>query len=183
MDVKKGISYVAFGFLFTLVNINLTINQVSVCITPDFIGWLLFFLAFDKLGTYISDKSYMKWIALVMMIITGALWLGGIVKPELDMDILKTIVTVCSCVYFFILFGVLEKIAEDYNSPQKDTLGFLKYFSILVSLGFVVVALIGGSTKSQWILGLSAVIGIVAIVAAIVTAVVLFKLRKELNAA
>ncbi|MBQ1521221.1 MAG: hypothetical protein IIZ74_00480 [Erysipelotrichaceae bacterium] len=183
MNIKKGISYVAFGFLFTLVNFNLTINSVSICVTPDFIGWLLFFLAFDKLGTYISDKSYMKWIALVMMIITGALWLGGIVKPDLDMDILKTIVTVCSCVYFFILFGVLEKIADDYHSAQKSTLGFLKYFNILISLGFVVTALIGGMMQSELILGLSAVIGIVALVAAIVTAVVLFKLRKELNAA
>ena len=44
-------------------------------------------------------------------------------------------------------------------------------------------ALIGGMMKSELILGLSAVIGIVALVAAIVTAVVLFKLRKELNAA
>ena len=69
MNIKKGISYVAFGFLFTLVNFNLTINSVSICVTPDFIGWLLFFLAFDKLGTYISDKSYMKWNALVMSLI------------------------------------------------------------------------------------------------------------------
>lgn len=183
MNIKKGISYVAFGFLFTLINFNLNFDTVSICLTPDFIGWILFFLAFDQLGNYISDKPYMKWMALALVIVTGAIWLGEIVYPEIEMGILKTIVTVCQCVYMFILLGILEKIAEDYHSAQKDTLRFLKYFNVLISAGFVVTALIGGNTQSEAVLILSAVLGIVALVAAIVTAVVLFKLNKELKTA
>ena len=183
MDIKKGISYVAFGFLFILVNINLNFNNIGINITPDFVGWLLLFMAFDKLGRYISDKPYMKWAALTMMILSAAVWLGGIFKPEIDLGILKTVMSVCQCIYMFVLFGVLEKIADDYHSAQKGTLGFLKYFNIVVVLGFIVTALLGGSSEDEILLLASAVFGIVAIAAAIVTAVVLFKLNKEMKAA
>ena len=43
MDLRKGLSYVAFGFLFTLINFNLTVNGQAISITPNFIGWILFF--------------------------------------------------------------------------------------------------------------------------------------------
>ena len=83
MNIKKGLSYVAFGFLFTLVNFNLTLNGGTLNVMPDFVGWILFFLAFDKLGTYISDKKYMKWISLILAVVTAALWILGMAKPEI----------------------------------------------------------------------------------------------------
>ena len=84
MNIKKGISYVAFGFLFTLVNFNINFPSVSINIMPDFIGWLLFFLAFDKLGDYVSSKPYLKWMALALMIVSGAVWLEAFVGYDLD---------------------------------------------------------------------------------------------------
>ena len=84
MDIKKGISYVAFGFLFTLININLTFNGATVNIVPDFLGWILFFLAYDKLGSYMENRVYLKWGFLIMAVFKGVLWIldftGG---PEL----------------------------------------------------------------------------------------------------
>ncbi|MBQ1827358.1 MAG: hypothetical protein II126_05235 [Erysipelotrichaceae bacterium] len=181
MNIKKGISYVAFGFLFTLVNFNINFPNVSINIMPDFIGWLLFFLAFDKLGEYIADKPYLKWTSLVLMILSAAIWLEAFVRTGADLNILKTAITVVSGIYMFILFGVLEKIAEDYGSAQKSALGFLKYFNVILSLGFVILAVAGGKTENGLLLLLAATIGLVAIVAVIVTAVILFRLNSEIQ--
>jgi len=61
MNVKKSLSLIAFAYFFTLVNLNLQSNGTSINIFPDFIGWILFFLAHDKLGSYMDGKKYMKW--------------------------------------------------------------------------------------------------------------------------
>ena len=70
MDLKKALTYVAIGFLFTLINLNITIGTITINFTPDFVGWILFFLAFDKLGSYVEGKTYLKWMALVLAIIS-----------------------------------------------------------------------------------------------------------------
>lgn len=181
MDIKKGLSYVAFGFLFTLVNINLNLNGGSLNITPDFIGWILFFLAFDKLGTYISDKKYMKWIALVLAIVTAALWILEMAKPELNVDIISTFVAIVSLVYMFILFGVLEKIATDYKSSRADTLRMLKILNLALYLAFLGLSLLYLYNKSTYTVAAAAFTGIAALVAAVFTALVLFGLRKEIK--
>ena len=48
MNIQKALTFIAFGFLFTLLNININ----SINFTPSFIGWILLFLAYDNLGTY-----------------------------------------------------------------------------------------------------------------------------------
>ena len=181
MDIKKGLSYVAFGFLFTLVNINLNMNGGSLNITPDFIGWILFFLAFDKLGTYISDKKYMKWIALVLAVVTAALWILEMAKPELNVDIFTTLAAVVSVVYMFILFGVLENIARDYRSSRADTVKILKILNLVLYLAFLGISLFYLYNKSAYTVAAAAFTGIAALVAAIFTAFVLFGLRKEIK--
>lgn len=45
MNLKKAISYAAFGFFFILVNINLTLSGGTINITPNFVGWILMIIA------------------------------------------------------------------------------------------------------------------------------------------
>ena len=97
MNIKKGISLIAFGFAFVLVNLTLTLNGRSICVTPDFVGWILFFMSFDLLGSYIADKAYMKWISLILAIVTGAIWMLKIAAPEMNTSILTTTVTWFPC--------------------------------------------------------------------------------------
>ncbi len=182
MDIKKGVSYIAFGYLLTLVNLNLNFGSFSVNVFPNFIGWILFFLAFDKLGPYASDKPFLKWTSLILVILAGTTWILGIAKPELDADLLTTIMGVISVVYLFILFGVLEQIAGDYHSSRASTIHMLKILNPILYVAFVVSSLgFISSNLSPTLGGLAAVIGIAALVTAIVTLVVLFQLRKEIN--
>ena len=115
MDIKKAIKLIAFGFMFTLVDFNLTLNGTTINVTPDFIGWILMYLAYDKLGDYMNGKSYMKILSLVLIVLSGALWLGDIVKPDLNTSIIKTIANIASAVYMFVLCTVLEKLAHDLS--------------------------------------------------------------------
>ena len=121
MDIKKGISYIAFGFLFTLLNINLNFNGTSINITPDFVGWILMFLAFDHLGQYVENKGYLKWIALILAILTGVIWVYGLVKPELSIDTVKTVVSFAGVVFMFILFlSRLDAHMIEFNNSDID---------------------------------------------------------------
>ncbi len=181
MNLKKGLSYVAFGFLFTLVELNLNFQNGTINVMPDFIGWILFFLAFDKLGIYVENKKYLKWISLVMIILTGTIWVLGIAKPEISTDILTTTATIISLIYMFILFGAVEQIARDDQSKKESTIHMLKIINLVLYAGFVITAL-GFAAASQGALAmLAAVLGVAALVAAIVTLVVLFQLRKEIS--
>ena len=186
--LKKGISLIAFGFLFTLVNINLTMNGSKLNVTPDFVGWILFYIAFDKLGAYTDGKSWLKWSALVLAIVTGAFWVLDFARPDLDPGIVKTIVTVFCAVWSFVFFGVLERIALDHHSAHAGTIRTLKYVNAVAYAAFVFLGLLGGyagayigSGSAVAVSGIAAVVGVVALVAAIVTAVVLFRFRREMN--
>lgn len=180
MDIKKGISYVAFGFLFTLVNFNLNFGTVSVNIMPEFVGWILFFMAHDCLEKYLGNKPYMKWIALIMAIVTGAFWIVDLTKANIQVDIVKMIFNFVSMVYMYILFGSLEKLANDYDSKHTKTIGMLKILNLTLYLITFVFAFIYIYNRLDTYAVITALVGIAALVSAIFTAVILFKLRTEL---
>ncbi|MBQ7064271.1 MAG: hypothetical protein IJM90_05235 [Firmicutes bacterium] len=186
MNLKKGLSNIAIGFLFILVSINITLNGAKLELTPDFIGWILFYLAFDQLGDYISDRPYMKWVPLAMAFMTGFTWVRDLFLPELLISpIVISILSVISAVYMFVLLGVLKTIAEDLNSPRAGTIGTLRVLNFGISIALAVlayaIAVTYGSRISNILALLFTALGVVAIIAAIVTAVVLFKLSGEVQ--
>ena len=183
MDLKKALTYVAVGFLFTLVNLNITLGSLTINFTPDFVGWILFFFAYDKLGTYLEGKIYMKWLALVLAIISAATWLLQIVSPQLEIGILTTIVSFVSMIYLYILLGVLEKIAKDYESNTAGTINILKYVNVILNLAFIVIAVIAAFNKENTtLIVVAGMIGAMALMAAVFTCLTLFRLRKDVNA-
>ena len=182
MDLKKGLSYVAFGFLFTLVNLNLTLNGGTLNVMPDFVGWILFFLAIGCLGSYAAGKGYLKGLALLLAVITFFTWIVAIVSPELDLSGWNMIPNLLAAVYMFILFGILEQIARDYGSPLESRIRTLKILNLALYLGLVGLGLLGTMGKGMELLAMVIVlVGITALIAAIVTCVTLFKLRNEIR--
>ena len=180
MDLKKALTYVAIGFLFTLINLNITIGTITINFTPDFVGWILFFLAFDKLGSYVEGKTYLKWMALVLAIISTAIWVLELARQQLDISILSTIVSLVSLIYLFIFLGVLEKIAADQGSNTASTLHMLKYVNAFLDVAFVVVAVITGfNQNNQVLIMVTALLGALALVSAVFICLTLFRLRKD----
>ncbi len=181
MDLKKGLSLIAFGFFFTLVNLNLTLNGTVLNVTPAFVGWILLFLAFDRLGGYTSGKLYLKWLSLLLIVMTAAVWVCDLARPELDTGAVKTFNTVLESVYMFLLLGVLASVAHDYGSRKESTLGMLRFLNPALMLGFVLAGIMGVSAGSASLTVIAAVLGAAALAAAIVTMVVLFGLKKEIS--
>lgn len=176
-DVTKGLSLIAFGFLFTLLNI--TINDVSI--TPSFIGWLLFFIAFPYVEKYAEGKDYLKWAALILTIVTAVQWVLEIVKAPVQLDILKTIVGVVDVVFMFLFFGVLENIVKSFNLEERaGKLRTLKFVNLISYLGTVVFSLIYSIRQDALFAGIAALCGIVAIISAIVTCFTLFRVKNEI---
>ena len=182
-SIKKGIKLVAFAFLFTLVNLNLTINSVKINITPDFIGWILFTLAFDNLGEYAEDRKYLKYVSMVMIVLTGAQWILSIMNPDLEIGILNTVTSIISAVYMFMLMESLIRIADDIGSVRADTLRFLRWANPAVTVAIGLVGLM--FLNSQEVNTVNAVatilVMVIGITVAIMTAVTLFRLYKDVR--
>ena len=181
MDIKKGLLYVAAGFFFTLVNLNITLNGSTFNLTPEFVGWILMFLAFDRLGTYVEGKRYLKWISLILAIVTAGIWLMALIKPELSVFPVNTIASLMAAFYEFVLFGCLQKIAADYGSKRADTLGMLRIINLVLYLGLTVTGFLAAMGRSAAYAGVFILSGACALVAAVATMVVLFKLNREIS--
>ena len=182
MDLKKGITYIAFGFLFTLVNFSLTFNGTSVVVTPDFVGWILLFLAYDKLGSYAQDRRFIKWISLAQALVYAVVWTAEIFYPELNVDTIKTVATLVSAIYMFFLFGILEKIAHDCAPNKEKTIRTLKIANLVLYAALFAISLIWKLISQEAAVTMFALVGIVALIVAIITAAELFKLRSTISA-
>ena len=181
MNIKKAISYIAFGFLFTLVNINLTLNGKTLNVTPDFIGWILFYLAIGCLGKYVSDKPYLKVVSLVLAVVKAVVWVLDFVKPDVDIWVIKTVVGVVEAVFMFIFFGVIERIAADHGSSRADTIRILKWINIVSYVALEVMAIMKDVLSIEAMATILLVFGLALLVSAIITMFVLFGLRSEIN--
>ena len=102
-------------------------------------------------------------------------------QPELDTGILVTVGGVVSTVFLFIYFGILERIAEEYDSPRASTIGLLKYFYVALYVAFVVTALLSVDPVRMPLVYLATILGFSALVVSIMTAFVLFKLRNDIR--
>ncbi|MBQ2509548.1 MAG: hypothetical protein II529_01870 [Erysipelotrichaceae bacterium] len=181
MNIKKALSYAAFGFMFTLININLTLNSLTVNITPNFIGWILLFVGFDKFGKYVENKKYLKVLSLILIVLSAALWAIDLFRLDLPVTIVKVVTNVLSAIYIFGLFTILTRVAEDYHSTHADTIRYLKYINVILFLLLSILGLVADRLSIPVLAIIFAILGILALVSAIISMVVLFRLRKEIN--
>lgn len=181
MNLKKALSLIAFGFLFTLVNINLTLNGATVNVMPAFVGWLLFFLAFGHLGSYGEGKTYLKWIALVLAVITGFIWLMELAGSELNTSILSWPVQLLTLVFMYLLFVILEQLAKDYGSALSSTIRSLRILNLILYAAFLLLSVGVVVLQNVNFAVFPLLIGFALLVCAVVTAVVLFRLRREIG--
>ena len=96
MDIKKALKMTAFGFMFTLINLNLKLNGHTLNVMPDFIGWILLFIAFDKFGEYKDSMPWLKWMSAAIGAASLVQWVMGIANPEMDIRYLYFMGIFCS---------------------------------------------------------------------------------------
>lgn len=64
-----------YAYLFIFLNINITVNRSTICITPTFVGYIILLLAFRELEGESTEFTRLRPFALGMAIYTGICWL------------------------------------------------------------------------------------------------------------
>ncbi len=180
MDIKKALSFIAFGFLFTLLNININ----SINFTPSFIGWILLFLAYDNLGTYTEGKIWLKWTALALAVLSFAVWILGLTNPDFSTRVLDAIISVVSAVYLYFLLGILENVANDFGSSLTRKLHTVKYVNLVAVCLLELVAIqlpAQGGTPDTFTSVLVMALLFLSLGIAIYMMFLLFRLRKDIK--
>ncbi len=180
MNLRKGLSFLAFGYLFVLVNFNLELNNLRVNLMPEFVGWILLFLAVPQLGSYTQDKPLLRWAPLALAVVSGLSWASGILLPEIPcLSRFQPLTGLLSAWYLYVLFGVLEVLAEDIGSNRGPTIRLLKYINVALALGVNLAAQIYAMTELEVAALAMVALGMLSLGAAIATLIVLFGLRKD----
>lgn len=180
MNIQKALSFIAFGFLFTLLNININ----SINFTPSFIGWILLFLAYDNLGKYNEDKVWLKWTALALAVLSLAVWILGLTNPDFSTRILDAIISVVSAVYLYFLLGMLENVADDYGSGLSKKLHNVKLVNLIAVCLLELIAIqlpAQGQTPDTLMSVLVVVLLFLTLGIAIYMMFLLFRLRKDIR--
>ena len=183
MKIKKGIRLIAIGFLFTLVNLNLTANNYKINVTPDFIGWILIFFGCGMLGDYVKGNPVYKWGAFLLAVLSAGLWVIDLINPDLGFDVhyLEIALTLITTLYIVLLLGLLQKISRDYGSAHTGNLGVLKIVYLVVYLLFQALSLFIDTLPLEVLSVIVAIAGGAALITAIVTCIILFRLSFEIE--
>ncbi len=182
MDIKKGITFIAFGALFTLVNVNLNFGSGPVNVTPDFIGWVMYYMSFRLLGSYTDRKPWLRILPFVLVLISGARWVLGFTSSyDNVIAILSTVNGVLSAVYLYLLYEVLIVIARNYGSPRKGTLEILRIvnpllYAVMSAIGFLIVL---DDDPTPYVT-IFTMVGITGEIAAIWSCIILFGMRNDI---
>ena len=181
MDIKKGITLTAFGFLFCFVNLNLGFRGVNVNIMPAFAGWILFYLAYKRLGSFTEGKKLLKWIPPVMAVITFGVWILSIVQPDLDPGLMNLLTGIVTESYIFLIFPVLEMITQAVGSEHASTIHILRFLNLILYAGFVLLSMMVLITEDAKFALPASLTGFCVLAAALVTCMTLLQLRNEIQ--
>jgi hypothetical protein len=149
-------------------------------IMPDFIGWLLLFLAFDKLGDYGKGKEYLKWSAFAMMLATVVQYALTVVRPETKYATFDLVINILQALYVFLYLGIIEEVAEDIGSVRSDRIHTLRIVTLAIDVFLLLIQFFAvradiPTAFTVIIAGFASVIVLIMLLAA------LFKLRKEVK--
>ena len=181
MKIKKGIRLIAVGFLFTLVNLNITSGSYKINVTPDFVGWILIFFGCGMLGEYVRRRPYYQIGAFLLAVLSAGLWIAELVNPDLDVKYIELAATLITTLYIFILLGLLQKIARDSNSSYTGSLGILKFAYLAVYVLFQAASYFINVLPLELLSVILTIAGAAALVTAVITCIVLFRLSFEIE--
>lgn len=178
MDLKKGILYITFGYIFIFLNFYLNISGIKIDLLPNFVGWLLLFFAYNKLGHYVKDMKYLHYLPLIFIFWGIVCDILVIIMFGFYALIIEIVFGLVSIIYWINLFYVLLVIAEEKKSNQKISINTLKYLNITICIISIILSILNLFVP---ILYATYILFIIALVIVIITIIVLSKLKKEVG--
>ncbi|MBO7631317.1 MAG: hypothetical protein J6S78_03200 [Lachnospiraceae bacterium] len=182
-SIAKGVSLVAFGFLFLFLDFNLIFSEsFSIDILPDAVGWLLFLLSVRYLEDYIKNPTGMRVFAFFLFLEEILQWSFSLSGEDAsafelkadDLRFLFFLMSLCTLIFFYQIHGIMIRVAEDFRAPQGNTIRILRPFMLFIQLAVCILFLFPEAGKELFLC-----VVIPGVTAAIVNLFALFGLREE----
>ncbi len=181
MNVKKGIRLIAIGFVFTLINLNIRFNARAINMMPDFIGWFIIAFAFSYLNGFRKGSGWLKWGSILLGLISVGLLLAEYILPNDDLTLYKTGAAILEVLIVFSLLSFLARIGRACGSSFVGDLKILKYVYLIVCIIFQTLTLCAGFLPVDLFATLISLCGVMALLTAVITALVLFRFASTLQ--
>ena len=175
----SGLSAAAWGYFFLHVDVN--IGPVSIL--PDFVGWLLLFIALEKLAGERRDLALLRPLVLLLLGWSLLDWLFAWAGRSLEGQILfLDLLTAAAGLYFHYQFLTdMAALAERYQDPEDNLDRRLRrrrtQYLVLVTAIQLTVTL-AGNWRQEWQIWLAMGMAVAGCVVAVLIMAALFALRR-----
>ena len=180
MDLRAGLSLAARGLLFVMINLFCTLNGKLINLFPNFIGWVLLFLAYDSFGVFTKGRKYLEWLPFLLAAATLFDWIANFFAVELLW--LTVACGVLTLFYGHKLFCILRAVAQAHRSALERRILFLHVLQLsLYAALFVLSILYYKLPELENALKIPVIVLFFAdLLTAVFTCMTIFKLRKEI---
>ena len=178
----KGISHAAWGYFF--LNFDFNFNNVSIF--PRFVGYILFYLAIEKLSGERRDLKLLRPLCVLMAAWTGGDWLLSWLGGDIDGHILflDLMVAVAGLYLQFQFLTDMAALAETYRpSIDNDLDRRLRrrrsvYIVLVTAIALFTDPPGNIAIQAGWRTGIMMALAVIAMIASRMIRAGLFELRK-----
>lgn len=161
---RPQINRIFWGLI--LIHFHININRFDLL--PDFVGYILFYLALDHLTVNVPEYKVPKALALVLAIFAAAnqlMGLAGGIQQRTLLIIWGVLTNLLNAYFDYRLFGCLMDTAEVYQlSLRQEALGKLRIARLVCNLTATVIGLVPNDVLQASVLVVGLVVAIIAIV-------------------
>ena len=179
----NGLSHAAWGYFF--LNFDFNLNNVSIL--PQFVGYILFYLAIKKLAGERRDLLLLRPLCVLLAAWGGVDWLLSWGGADLDGKVLflDLLVAAAGLYFQFQFLSDLAALAETYRPSEDNDLGvrLRRRRSVYIVL-VTVISLFSGRPgqlliqDGDWRTVAMVVLAVIALIVSLTIMAGLFELRK-----
>ena len=132
-----------WGFFFLFLNFNLTVNQHTLNVLPDFVGCWLLYRGVEELECESKRFSALRPFAVGLGIYTALIWIGDLLGVSTGSWISVLLGIVASAVELYIAWGVIQGLRETeaHRQASLNTAAMYQAWMVLLVTQIAVYAI------------------------------------------
>ena len=182
-NTAKGVRFVALGFLFLFLDLNIIADSFYIDILPDAVGLIFFLISVRYLEGYVKHPTNLRLLIAFLLLEDIAEWFynmssgSGSPVNQNDMQFLFFLASLVYAVFVYRILDAMIRVAVEYRSMREHNIRVLRVVLVIIQIAFSVLWLI----PSEGISPLAYMIIIAGFIGAIANLVVLFGLKKDVE--
>lgn len=160
-----------WGFFFLFLNFNLTVNQHTLNVLPDFVGCWLLYRGGEELECESKRFSALRPFSVGLGIYTALIWIGDLLGVSTGSWISVLLGIVASAVELYIAWGVIQSLRETEAHRQADlnANGMYRAWRVMLVTQIAAYVLQLLILAQSW--GLTAALAVIVVIAGFVGAI------------